>query len=225
MRTHEVCLTSSWGHFRFSFPTFKLIVNNRVSHQGNEPESFHQFYSDEDTMIQFGRLTQIFTTLKNYTKVASTFFSQFFSSSILSLWKGCSETERNRAHPCDAPSFPHLWQWHGVLLSGFTFTISESVPTQLRSRLLRPLLILSMKRITSTCLVTICWWPQFLSQASLLGLSTCQDQRLGWLDHYLHCDLLWHAREHAKTMLTITSERAMIILTIQMVQWKWWQYM
>ena len=28
MRTHEVCLTSSWGHFRFSFPTFKLIVNN-----------------------------------------------------------------------------------------------------------------------------------------------------------------------------------------------------
>lgn len=78
MRTHEVCLTSSWGHFRFSFPTFKLIVNNRVSHQGNEPESFHQFYSDEDTMFQFGRLTQIFTTLKNYTKVASPFFSQCF---------------------------------------------------------------------------------------------------------------------------------------------------
>ena len=77
MRTHEVCLTSSWGHFRFSFPTFTLIVNNRVSHQGNEPESFHQFYSDEDTMFQFGRLTQIFTTLKNYTKVASPFFSQF----------------------------------------------------------------------------------------------------------------------------------------------------
>ena len=77
MRTHEVCLTSSLQHFRFSFPTFKIIVNNRVSHQGNEPESFHQFYSDEDTMFQFGRLTQIFTTLKNYTKVASPFFSQF----------------------------------------------------------------------------------------------------------------------------------------------------
>ena len=28
MRTHEVCLTSSLQHFRFSFPTFKLIVNN-----------------------------------------------------------------------------------------------------------------------------------------------------------------------------------------------------
>lgn len=37
--------------------------------QGNEPESFHQFYTDEDTMLQFGRLTRIFTTLKNYTKV------------------------------------------------------------------------------------------------------------------------------------------------------------
>ena len=43
--------------------------------QGNEPESFHQFYSDEDTMLQFGRLTQIFTALKNYTKVAFTFNS------------------------------------------------------------------------------------------------------------------------------------------------------
>ena len=42
--------------------------------------------------------------------------------SVLSLFKGCSETERNRAHPCDAPSFPHLWQWHWVILSGFTFS-------------------------------------------------------------------------------------------------------
>ena len=38
--------------------------------QGNEPAANHQFYTDSDTMEKFGRLTQIFTTLKNYTKAA-----------------------------------------------------------------------------------------------------------------------------------------------------------
>ena len=36
--------------------------------QGNHPEANHQFYSDPDTLEKFGRLTQIYTSLSNYTR-------------------------------------------------------------------------------------------------------------------------------------------------------------
>ena len=39
-----------------------------LSSQGNHPEANHQFYSDEDTLDKFGRLTRIYTSMKNYTK-------------------------------------------------------------------------------------------------------------------------------------------------------------
>jgi len=61
VRTKELLLR--WAEYSVFSPIMR-------THEGNEPESFHQFYSDEDTMLQFGRLTQIFTTLKNYTKAA-----------------------------------------------------------------------------------------------------------------------------------------------------------
>ena len=38
--------------------------------QGNHPEANHQFYSDEDTLDQFGRLTRVYTSLANYTRAA-----------------------------------------------------------------------------------------------------------------------------------------------------------
>ena len=38
--------------------------------QGNHPEANHQFYSDEDTLEQFGRLTRVYTSLANYTRAA-----------------------------------------------------------------------------------------------------------------------------------------------------------
>ena len=70
----------SWEPMRFVCVVFRrsaLLLSEflwvSLYCQGNEPESFHQFYSDEDTMLQFGRLTQIFTSLKNYTKVTFTF--------------------------------------------------------------------------------------------------------------------------------------------------------
>jgi len=61
VRTKELLLR--WAEYSVFSPIMR-------THEGNEPESFHQFYSDEDTMLQFGRLTQIFTSLKNYTKTA-----------------------------------------------------------------------------------------------------------------------------------------------------------
>jgi len=61
VRTKELLLR--WAEYSVFSPIMR-------THEGNEPESFHQFYSDEDTMLQFGRLTQIFTALKNYTKAA-----------------------------------------------------------------------------------------------------------------------------------------------------------
>jgi len=61
VRTKELLLR--WAEYSVFSPIMR-------THEGNEPESFHQFYSDEDTMLQFGRLTQIFTSLKNYTKAA-----------------------------------------------------------------------------------------------------------------------------------------------------------
>jgi alpha-glucosidase len=40
------------------------------THEGNQPEVNHQFYSDVDTLQQFARLTQIYVALSNYTKEA-----------------------------------------------------------------------------------------------------------------------------------------------------------
>ena len=79
VRTKELLLR--WAEYSVFSPIMRThevqsCENNRSYDfllQGNEPESFHQFYSDEDTMVQFGRLTQIFTALKNYTKVGFTF--------------------------------------------------------------------------------------------------------------------------------------------------------
>merc|ERR1711972_921831 len=38
------------------------------THEGNHPEANHQFYSDDDTLESFGRLTRIYTSLTNYTR-------------------------------------------------------------------------------------------------------------------------------------------------------------
>ena len=40
------------------------------THEGNQPEENHQFYSDKDTLQQFGRLTQIYVAISNYTRAA-----------------------------------------------------------------------------------------------------------------------------------------------------------
>ncbi|ROT73645.1 alpha-xylosidase, partial [Penaeus vannamei] len=38
------------------------------THEGNKPASNHQFYSDEDTLNQFARLTQMHARLAPYTR-------------------------------------------------------------------------------------------------------------------------------------------------------------
>ena len=40
------------------------------THEGNQPEANHQIYSDNDTMKQFARLTNIFVELKDIRKEA-----------------------------------------------------------------------------------------------------------------------------------------------------------
>ena len=56
MRTHEV-------------DNFYFIIHRVTNvYQGNHPEANHQFYTDTDTLDQFGRLTQIYKTLAPYTK-------------------------------------------------------------------------------------------------------------------------------------------------------------
>lgn len=62
-----------------SFPEFPLIRSKQLllkwaeyaaftpmmrTHETNRPSDNHQVYTDEDTMIQFGRLTQIFSFIK-----------------------------------------------------------------------------------------------------------------------------------------------------------------
>jgi len=61
VRSKELLLR--WAEYSMFSPVMR-------THEGNEPEANHQFYTDSDTMEKFGRLTQIFTTLKNYTKAA-----------------------------------------------------------------------------------------------------------------------------------------------------------
>lgn len=61
VRSKELLLR--WAEYSVFTPVMR-------THEGNEPAANHQFYSDVDTMEKFGRLTQIFTTLKNYTKAA-----------------------------------------------------------------------------------------------------------------------------------------------------------
>jgi len=61
VRSKELLLR--WAEYSMFSPVMR-------THEGNEPAANHQFYTDIDTMEQFGRLTQIFTTLKNYTKEA-----------------------------------------------------------------------------------------------------------------------------------------------------------
>merc|ERR1719334_582754 len=61
VRTKELLLR--WAEYAAFTPVMR-------THEGNEPESFHQVYSEPDTMVQFGRLTRIFTMLSNYTKEA-----------------------------------------------------------------------------------------------------------------------------------------------------------
>ena len=40
------------------------------THEGNQPEANHQIFTDENTLQQFGRLTQIYVALANYTRAA-----------------------------------------------------------------------------------------------------------------------------------------------------------
>ena len=40
------------------------------THEGNQPEANHQFYTDKDTLQSFGRLTNIYVDLSNYTREA-----------------------------------------------------------------------------------------------------------------------------------------------------------
>lgn len=61
VRTKELLLR--WAEYSAFTPVMR-------THEGNEPESNHQFYTDEDTMQQFGRVVSIYTSLKPYTKAA-----------------------------------------------------------------------------------------------------------------------------------------------------------
>ena len=58
MRTHEVRSTHIHA----------CIECRNVNLQGNHPEANHQFYTDTDTLDNFGRLTQIYKALATYTK-------------------------------------------------------------------------------------------------------------------------------------------------------------
>lgn len=40
------------------------------THEGSHPKSNHQVYDDEDTMTQFARLTNIFSSLYDYHREA-----------------------------------------------------------------------------------------------------------------------------------------------------------
>ncbi len=61
--TRDKELLLRWAEYAAFTPVMR-------THEGNQPEANHQFYTDKDTLQQFGRLTQIYTALSNYTKEA-----------------------------------------------------------------------------------------------------------------------------------------------------------
>ncbi|XP_047493998.1 sulfoquinovosidase-like [Penaeus chinensis] len=58
-RTKELFLRSA------EYAVFTPVMR---THEGNKPEANHQFYSDEDTLTQFARLTQMHARLAPYTR-------------------------------------------------------------------------------------------------------------------------------------------------------------
>ncbi|KAK4292347.1 hypothetical protein Pmani_034878, partial [Petrolisthes manimaculis] len=59
MRSKELLLRSA------EYAVFTPVMR---THEGNKPNSNHQFYSDEDTLLQFSRLTQMHARLLPYTR-------------------------------------------------------------------------------------------------------------------------------------------------------------
>merc|ERR1711976_440730 len=59
IRSKELLLR--WAEYAAFTPVMR-------THEGNHPEANHQFYSDDDTLESFGRLTRIYTSLTNYTR-------------------------------------------------------------------------------------------------------------------------------------------------------------
>ena len=58
-RTKELFLR--WAEYSVFTPVMR-------THEGNIPAANHQFYSDRDTLVQFGRLTRIYVELSVYTR-------------------------------------------------------------------------------------------------------------------------------------------------------------